>query len=345
MTADDEAPEGRSSLAEHARRLDEAHPDGPLPGNGHPLPDDAAHRTRRAVREPDPRMRGAAAADLLADYFAAPHGDVARLEAALHAVDVPYRKNDHVHSMALRADPDVVLSTGRRLVEHGQDRCGVSIGLALLAVHRLPPESVEVVLTLGLLSDTFAPLAAEALVRARGGHLHLHRLAERSTGWGRVTYVEDLLRWGGSQRDWLLRHACDGDFRNGYFAGAVALRASLHEAITRESADDALIDHTGRLLHVMSYATGMGIDLAGYPPAPLVLAAWVRHLSGQEATGERASVAIALSHELRSREPARVGCTPDERTAVLDGLDRVLGRPDWVVAAAEEIDWSTGRGG
>jgi hypothetical protein len=65
--------------------------------------------------------------------------------------------------------------------------------------------------------------------------------------------------------------------------------------------------------------------------------------SGQGPTGERATVAIALSHELRTRDPAQVGCAPDERTAVLDGLGRVLERSDWVVAAAEEIDWSTER--
>ena len=44
-------------------------------------------------------------------------------------------------------------------------------------------------------------------------------LAERVAGWGRVYVVEALCRQGvTSSPAWLLRHACDSDYLNDYFA-------------------------------------------------------------------------------------------------------------------------------
>lgn len=332
-------PVPQASILEHARRLDEAHPDGPIPGNGLPLPDHATHGPDRLDHPQDSRRSGVPAADLLANYLAAPHGDVERIEAAFHAVHVPIRKDEHIRSVAWRADPGVVRSTGRLLVEHARDRCAVLIGLALLEA-RPHQEDAELVQTVGLLSETFAPLVADALVHRRKHGEYLGRLAGRSTGWGRIYYVEALTRRA-SHRDWLLRHSCDGDHLDGYYAGDVAVGASLHEAITHEQVDDALIDHTGVILHALAGARGQGIDLAGYPPAPHVLAAYARHLSGQEPTGRRAQAALVLSHDLWTRSASEVGCTHDQHVAVLDALDDVLGRPTWVDAAAEGIDWTT----
>lgn len=57
---------------------------------------------------------------------------------------------------------------------------------------------------------------------------------------------------GSRHGDWLLRNACDGGFLNRYFAGTVATAAHLLAAITRPEPDAALVDHTSRLLIVMS---------------------------------------------------------------------------------------------
>ncbi|WP_460707363.1 hypothetical protein [Myceligenerans halotolerans] len=285
-------------------------------------------------------MRGAAAADLLAKILADPHSDLGRVEAALHAVDIPIHSNEHIRSVALRANTDVVRRTGRWLVEHGRDRCATTIGLALLTA-RPSTDDIERIRTIGLLSDRFAPLAAEALARVRDGDESLVWLAHRSSGWGRVYYVEGLCARAHHHRDWLLRHACDGDFLNAYFAGKVAVATSLHEAIIRPAVDDQLIDHTGRLLSAMAGARGMGTDLSQYPPSPAVLAAYARHLALQEPTGERARVAVTLAHVVRSREPSDLGYSADERAMVRGSLDETLTHPAWAAAAAAEMDRTT----
>lgn len=327
-------------MLKHAIRLRDANPDVPLPRDGYPFPDDEAHRRRKVDRPKDPLLRGAAAADLLGEFLSDPHDDLDRVENAFHGVDVPIHQNDHLRSVALRADPELVRRTGRWLVEHARDRCAVTIGLVLLAA-RPSVDDVGVVRTIGLLSDQFAPLAVWFLRRVRDGGESLLWLAERSSGWGRVYYVEALCEYAGGHRDWLLRHACDGDFLNGYFAGKIALAASLHEAIIRPVVDDALIDHTGRLLSAMAGASGMGLDLTRYPPASMVLADYVRHLASQEPTGDRVRVAITLAHDVRSHEPARLGCSVQEKAALLSALDETLARPAWLEAASEELVRST----
>lgn len=135
--------------------------------------------------------------------------------------------------------------------------------------------------------------------------------------------------------------ALDGEFLNGYFAGKVALAASLHEAIIRPVVDDVLIDHTGRLLSAMAGASGMGLDLSRYPPAPIVLAEYARHLASQEPAGDRVRVAITLAHDVRSREPARLGCSVQEKAELLSALDETLARTVWLEAASEELVRST----
>jgi hypothetical protein len=319
--------------------LRDENPGVPLPRNGHPLPDDA-HRGRKVDRPKDPLLQGAAAANLLGEFLGDPHDDLGWAENAFHGVDVPIHQNDHLRSVALRADPELVRRTGRWLVEHARDRCAATIGLALLAA-RPSADDVEVVKTIGLLSDLFAPLAVKFLRYVRDGGESLLWLAERSSGWGRVYYVETLCEYSSEYRDWLLRHACDGDFLNAYFAGKVALAASLHEAIIRPVVDDALIDHTGRLLNAMAGASGMGLDLSRYPPAAIVLAEYARHLASQEPVGDRVRVAITLAHHVRSREPARLGCSVQEQAALLTDLDETLARSAWLEAASEELVRST----
>ncbi|WP_405649142.1 hypothetical protein [Streptomyces sp. NBC_00019] len=86
-------------------------------------------------------------------------------------------------------------------------------------------------------------------------------LAERVTDWDRVHVVEplcDLADEHPAVRPWLLRAAADGDHLNGYFAGRVAVVAGLRDAMTRQAPDADVVDHAGRLLHVMCHCAGMG---------------------------------------------------------------------------------------
>lgn len=248
---------------------------------------------------------------------------------AFHDVDVPIHHNEHIAAAALRADRQRVRQTGRWLVRHSTDRCAATVGLALLATD-WQVDDIPLIQTIGLLSDWFGPLAVEALRRRRGGEDALLWLARRVAGWGRVYVIEALCRDGAyACRQWLLRHACDGDVLNGYFAGQVATAAHLHEAIVRSGVDDDLVDHTGRLLRIMAGCGGIGMTLERFPPAPIVLAAHVAHLGRQAPTFDRYVDAAVIADYLVDKAPQRSGCTTEQRDHLVRQCVAVLDRQDW----------------
>ncbi|GAB3435784.1 hypothetical protein [Actinophytocola sediminis] len=331
---------GLNSLFLHALRLHQRSPDAPLPRAGEPYPDDEGHR--RGPRT-DSRLSGVAVADLLNRYFANP--DARPSELAFDDVDVPIHHNEHIASAALRADRQRVRHTGRWLVRHGTDRRSATVGLALLATDSAE-EDIPLIQTIGLLSNRFGPLAAAALTRRRGGEQALMWLAERVTGWGRVYVIEALCQRGArTSRQWLLRHACDGDFLNGYFAGQVATAAHLHQAIVApdidSDIDDDLVDHTARLLAAMADCGGMGMTLAHYPPASIVLAAHAAHLARQPPTASRYFHAAVIADQLASGIPEKSGCTGEQRDHIVRQYLAVLNQQSWCAAVHADLDHFT----
>ncbi|WP_232344302.1 hypothetical protein [Actinoplanes awajinensis] len=318
-----------ATLFDHALRLHRLTPDAPLPRDGDPYPDADDDRPDSGD---DRRRRGIDAAAVLDRHFADPTAQPGDLTGAFRAIDVPIHLNDHITAAALRADRDRVRATGRHLVRHSTDRNSATVGLALLAADWTGAD-IPLIQTIGLLSNHFGPLAAHALQRRRGGGEALLWLAQRVAGWGRVYVVEALLPVGISvARDWLLRHSCDGDFLNGYFAGRVAVAADLHTAIVAADPDDELIDHTGRLLCQMAAADGMGQTLRGYPAAPIVLAAFADHLGGQSPSSERFVQAAVLVNQLDHGGAGDLGTDPEGRIRV------VLDRPEWCAAVQNDLD-------
>jgi hypothetical protein len=318
-----------TTLFHHALRLHQENPGSPLPHDGEPYPDDERHRGRRARTRDDVRFRGADVAAVLDRHFGDADAPASELADAFHDVDVLIQENDHIAAAALRADRRRVQHTGRWLVRHSTDRCSALVGLALLATDRAG-EDIPLILTIGLLSNTFGALAAKALRRRTGGGQALLWLAQRVTGWGRVYVIEELCRYGPhAARGWLLRHACDGDPLNGYFAGQVATAAHVHEAITGAEIDDDLVDHTGRLLHTMADCQGMGTTLEHYPPAAIVLAAHVAHLGRQAPTADRYLNAAFIADNLATRPPEQCGCTTEQRDELVRHYLAVLNRQDW----------------
>jgi hypothetical protein len=251
-------------------------------------------------------------------HFGKADAPPSELADAFHDVDVPIHHNEHIAAAALRADRQRVQQTGRWLVRHSTDRCSATVGLALLATD-WAEEDVPLIQTIGLLSDRFGPLAAEALRRRRGGEEALLWLAQRAAGWGRVYVIEALCGRGVyASRRWLLRHACDGDYLNGYFAGRVATAAHLHEAIVGTEVDDDLVDHTGRLLKIMAGCGGMGMTLQH-----------VAHLGRQAPTVSRYVNAAVIADHLADRAPDRSGCTAEQRDHLVRRYLAVLDRQDW----------------
>ena len=262
------------SLFEHALALHRQFPHGPLPRDGSPYPDQARYRALSHPRQ-DRRTAGADVAAALDAHFAAADISPERLAGTLANLDIPIHRNDHITAAALRADRDRVRRTGRWLVRHSHDRGPAIVGLGLLATDH-DDRDTPLIQTIGLLSDHFAALAADALKRRSGGAEGLQWLGDRTDGWGRVYVVEALCQRAYQARAWLLRHACNGDYLNGYFASEVATATHLHAAITSDDVDEELVDHTGRLLVVMTYCGGMGLTLKEYPPAGAVVEAYAR---------------------------------------------------------------------
>ncbi|MEN3611364.1 hypothetical protein AAH979_17615 [Plantactinospora sp. ZYX-F-223] len=326
------------SLFGHAQRLHHQYPDEPLPRYGEPLPDEARHPRQRWIREPeDRRLIGADVATLLDAYFADPVSTPDELVDAFHDLYPPSCGNEHVTAAALRADRQRVQETGRWLVEHSTDRCSVAIGLALLATD-WAKEDIPLIQTIGLLSREFGTLAAYAL-RRRLTTDALRWLAQRSMDWGRVHAVEELLDLDATAaRPWLLRHACGGSPLDGYFAGKLATRAHLHEAIISPEADDDLVDHTGRLLRVMTRCGGMGMTIDHYPPARAVLAAHAGHLGRQAPDLDRYLDAAVIADRLAELPPDGREWIGTDREPILARYLAVLQRDDWSMTLRSMLD-------
>ncbi|MCU1643989.1 MAG: hypothetical protein JWN03_4264, partial [Nocardia sp.] len=227
--------------------------------------------------------------------------------------------------------------TGRWLVRYSPDRCSVLIGLALLAMDR-GEDDIELIQIVGLLSDTFGWLAADALKRRFGGEA-LVWLAERISGSSRIQVVETLCLPGSSaSRSWLLRRSCQRDFYDAYYAGTVATTAHLHEAIIADDVDDELVDHTGRLLLSMAGASGMGMTWESYPPIRIVLDAYIRQLARRTPSAERYLNAARLLDNLVTHEPDGFSFTTEQRDDVVNRYLWMLHRPNWTEAVRAGID-------
>ncbi|MEV5019154.1 hypothetical protein ACIGW1_08265 [Streptomyces sp. NPDC053780] len=327
-------PGSSTSLFDHALLLHRSAPGEPLPRDGEPYPDDELHRRRRGPKTPEHRHSPGRDVVLVLDaHFARASAPPSELADAFHDVYVPIHQNEHIAAAAERAARERVRHTGRWLVRYGTDRCAVTVGLALLAAVGTA-DDIPLIQTIGLLSNSFGPLAAHAFERQAGGVEALLWLAERVTGWGRVYVVEALCRLDDpTARPWLLRRACDGDFLNGYFAGNVATVAKLHEALEDLDRDSEMVDHVGRLLHQMSDCGGMGLTLAHYPHSASVLEAHARHVGLLGPTIERYFTIAVLAQHLTTEPPEAAGCTAAQQEALRATYLEVLDREEWTQAA------------
>ncbi|MFJ9249025.1 hypothetical protein [Streptomyces sp. NPDC101776] len=330
-------PGSPTTLFDHALRLHQLAPGEPLPRSGEPYPDDGRHRRRPRPKAPvDRSLAGQGAALILDAHFAQVSALPSELADAFHDVHIPNRHNEHIAAAAERADPERVRRTGRWLVRHGTDRCSVTVGLALLADVGTPAD-IPLIQTIGLLSHQSGPLAVHAFETRPGGVEALLWLAERVTGWGRVYVVDALCRLDldgdPAVRPWLLHRACDGDVLNGYFAGKVATLTRLHEELEALDTDHEMVDHVGRVLHVMSGCAGMGLTLAHYPHSGAVLEAHARHAGSLSPTIARYFTIAVLTQHLATKSPEAAGCTAAQQEALRATYLEVLDREEWTRTA------------
>lgn len=323
------------SLYEHALRLHQSAPDEPLYRGGEPYPDE--ERRRDAPRPRMPKKRELVGVDVAAvfdGHFADERASPGDLAGRFRELYVPIYPDPHITEAALRAGAARGREAGRWLVRYGTDTDDVVVGLALLAALGTT-QDVPYVRTIGLLSETFGPLAAEALERLPdgAGAAPLLWLAERVTSWGRVNTVEALCRMAGGRpevQDWLLRKPVDGGFLNAYFAADVAEVTSLHRVVAETAVDAEIVDHTGRLLLILTFSQGMGGTLARYPHAEHVLTAHLGHLARLGPTPERREIADLLARNLGEEEGDRGSIGPADRwRAHREGYLALLSRAEW----------------
>ncbi|QKV97537.1 hypothetical protein HUT19_10810 [Streptomyces sp. NA02950] len=315
-------------------------PDQPLPRDGEPYPDEARHHLRPRPKRPRDRdLVGADIARVLDAHFADPTASPSGLADRFHGLWTPLHPNAHIAVAARRAETRRVREAGRWLVRYGTDRCAVTVGLGLLAAVGTVAD-IPRIQTIGLLSCVFGALAADALERLPGGAEALMWLSERMSGWGLVYGVEALCRLVDDHpgvRPWLLRRAVEGDTLSGYVAGRVACAAGLHEAVGEFGDDTGLVDHTTRLLHVMTECDGMGMTLCRYVHAVPVLEAHVRHLGRLGPTAERCFSVAVLAHYLTTERPAGSAepGTESRWQAIRDAYLALLDREDWCATARQ----------
>lgn len=328
----------QQTLFGHALSLHRQAPESPLPRDGEPYPDHERHHRCLPKRPNDSTLVGADAARALREHFANPVASPSDLVDAFHDMHISIHLNEHIAAAARQADPVRVRATGRWLVRHSTDRCSAITGLALIAVVG-EDEDIPLIQTIGLLSDKFAPLAARALERLGGGTTALLWLADRVAGWGRVYVVEALYRLADpAARPWLLRRAVDGEFLNGYFAGKVAEVSALHEAITDSSVDDDVVDHAGRLLHVLTYSEGMGTSIRDYPHAARVFDAHVRRFGVMRPTARRFATAAMLADYLSTTAAEELGWPQGQLDGIRDDYLSVLDRDEWCEVARRAVN-------
>ena len=341
-----------TTLHAHATALFERYPDGPPPRGGRPYPDQAEHRARNRARraagsrggQDNYRQRATHAADILVGYFSQPV-DAARPEQWYHEfvkADAPIHRSPAIAEAAAAVEPARVRDLGRWLVLHSTDTEAAVLGLALLT-EAGGAEDISLIQRIGLLSDTFGALAARALERLPDPVEPLIWLAERSAGWGRVYIVEALCRLAEpASFPWLLRRAIDGDFLNAYYAGKVATTAPVHEVIAGRSPDEEVIDHTGRLLLVLTYAHGMGGSLDTYAHARQVLLQYAHHAARLEPSAERYFTARILAEDLDAGSGSRLDWGPGELEGIRAAFHALLARPGWTAAVQRALDVGDG---
>ncbi|WP_067824735.1 hypothetical protein [Nocardia inohanensis] len=315
-------PSRRTTFYNHARALARRYPDIPLPRAGRPYPDaDRRDRCRGSDDESD--FRGIRTSRLIDEYFSAPtrHRDIAKLYREVIEYDIESALWPSVREAISRADPGQARELGRHLTLTSTDQNPTVLGMALLAVAGTE-QDVRLIQTIGLLSNTFGLLAAQALARLPDATTNLIWLADRTAGWGRVYLVYALCELGDPAAEpWLLRKACNGDDLTGEFAYKVSCAAPVHTAIAAPDADETLIDHTGELMSTMAWCDGMGGTLWDYGQAEQVLTDYLSHVRGLAPSSDRYRWAWALA-------------------CFLDGRPNVTA-PDWATLAALRVGyWS-----
>ncbi|WP_283133122.1 hypothetical protein [Rhizohabitans arisaemae] len=317
----------RMSLFDHVSRLHARAPDLPLPGGGHPYPDDADHWDRPYG---DEEADHAVLLTTVREFFADGTRPVERLHDDLRDLLV---RAEHAANLAWPADPpwptpDRARTTGLWLVRNSTDRVPALVGLFLLT-GTARPEDMSSIKVLGLLS-CFTPAVVQVLRAIPGSPDALIWLVERSRIGGRSEALRALCRLRDpSTFPWLLRRAVDDRVPARMLAKEIADAVDLAELL--QEADDPVITQGGVLLAAL--ADDPLEDQ--YPELPRAVAGFSRRASGATRSLDLLATAITLTEELRTGRLACLDWPERERATTLARFLDLLSSPSWDPVLAE----------
>ena len=185
------------------------------------------------------------------------------------------------------------------------------------------------------LHDEFTLYAALALRQLSSNPENvMWHLAQRVHGWGRVQVVERL---DGTEnraiREWMLRDGFRNDIMDEYLAGICARTGKLHEALSANDVDRALLDGAAGIIKAL-LCGGPADSIDDYPEGPLAIQEYLRHviqtsdLSLQHllCTGR---LRYFLSEAAGWEDRYSKGWTSAMRDEMISTCTRLMGRPDW----------------
>jgi len=324
------------SLYEHAKRLLQHTPDGPLPNGGLPYPGDRGD-CPRPPRIPRKEQKANLAA-LLKGFFADPGRSVEDFQAQLATLYCSEDIFGFIAEPADSSDQESLRKLGLTLLGTSTNSSGVWLALGLLARCGRASDAI-LIRTVGILRS-FARAAATALAAIEGTTSDLIWLAERTSPARRSTAIEAICGRDEPQaRNWLLR--CSLESIGGSFGGSRALEIAraigLDALLNQPTVEAHVVDQAISLLVIMGKPNDYRDAIRQYPEARKAYKSVVHHAQTLPPSVERHAGLLSLLIELNSGSVCLLDWAPTEREETRDRLASLLKREQWAASVTAAV--------
>lgn len=226
-----------------------------------------------------------------------------------------------------------VAEVGRYFATKGADRQSIKFGILLLELSG--EDSDHSVLETLAAHDEFTLYAALALCKLSSNPEDvLWHVAQKVHGWGRVQVVERL---DGTEnpaiRAWMLRGGFRNDIMDEYLAGISARTGRLHDALSANEVDSALLDGAAGIIKAL-LCGGPADSIDDYPEGSIAIREYLRHAAQTSGLSLEHLLCIGrlryfLSDATGWEDRYARGWTSASRDEMLSTCTRLKGCPDW----------------
>ncbi|WNS41531.1 limonene hydroxylase [Paenibacillus sp. MMS20-IR301] len=229
--------------------------------------------------------------------------------------------------------PDSVFLEGKWLAEHAAHRNAVKFGIAMLGLFQ-NGQVKELLLTLGR-HEEFTLYAMVAIHNGmEDSNQVLFELAHQVHGWGKIHIVERLEPANQKIKDWMLRQGCHNNIMNEYLACTCARNGGLHEALSAERVDSALLHGATDIIEALLNG-GPAEDIDDYEHAPQVILDYVRLIREAGSTAKHLSVIFSIHYFLAEEEEkwtARksAGWSEPLRSEIREACGSIMADAKWI---------------